>query len=100
MLSSGGVDQTVDRIVFVVGAWLDSPIAKIDDVLRVCVVLNMCDIANGVIEIAEILQFAGISRRKWYVTVRSEVDETEGVRVVGVISASVVAVFNDRPLPL
>src|SRR6266853_6606743 len=67
MLTPCSLDQAVDRVVGVIVARLDALVKKENDVLNVCVVLDMRDISDRIVYIREVLDdllAGGISRAR------------------------------------
>src|SRR5262249_5797518 len=65
VLAPSRIDQPVDGIVGIVGAWFDPLVFEIDSLLGS--VLDVCDIARGVVGVVQVLQAAGLAwgRNLW-----------------------------------
>ena len=62
VLAAGGLDQPVERVVGVVVARLDALVAEVDGLLRV--VLDVGDVAGGVVGVVQVLHAAGPLRTR------------------------------------
>src|SRR5579872_4108094 len=96
LLAPAGLDDAVDSVIGVVAAGLNSPILEEDYILDVSVVLNVGDVAYGVIGVGQFLHGLLICGKTG--TRRGEVGEAEGQRVVAVSASCIVAIRQKNPL--
>src|SRR5687768_7324579 len=62
VLATGSLDQAVEGVVDVVVVRLDARVLEIDRLPRV--VPDVCDVTGGIVDVVQVLQAAGLARRR------------------------------------